>query len=194
MRLASRLLPLLQRFTVNRLEGRVGVASVETARLPSKPGRRDRVRAMATRGEHLVRSDRRSSTAAALLGRLAGPAFAGARSAARAAGAGGIEATLPDGSRRRIGFPSAGPVADRHDPQLAGAGAAGHVRIRRLVSAWETGEWSSPDPVPLFDLFMLNGRAWGNRPGQGRQRVGSTHAHRCATMGPARRREHRRAL
>jgi len=28
--------------------------------------------------------------------------------------------------------------------------------------AWEQGEWSSPDPVPLFALFMLNGEALGD--------------------------------
>src|SRR3546814_20084245 len=28
--------------------------------------------------------------------------------------------------------------------------------------AWEKGEWSSPDPVPLFDLFMRNGRSLGS--------------------------------
>jgi cyclopropane-fatty-acyl-phospholipid synthase len=27
--------------------------------------------------------------------------------------------------------------------------------------AWARGEWSSPDPVPLFDLFMLNGESLG---------------------------------
>ena len=27
--------------------------------------------------------------------------------------------------------------------------------------AWEAGEWTSPDPVPLFALFMANGDALG---------------------------------
>jgi cyclopropane-fatty-acyl-phospholipid synthase len=38
---------------------------------------------------------------------------------------------------------------------LATSGSVGWYR------AWEKGEWSSPDPVPLFDLFMRNGVALG---------------------------------
>lgn len=75
---------------------------------------------------------------------------------------GAIEATLPDGTRRLIGGHGAGPVA-----------AIRLVRWRalwRLVSAgsigwyegWEAGDWTSPDPVPIFDLFVRNRRALGN--------------------------------
>ncbi len=74
---------------------------------------------------------------------------------------GAIEATLPDGSRRLLGGRRDGPVA-----------IVGVVRWRalwRLVSAgsvgwyegWAAGDWTSPDPVPLFDLFMRNRRALG---------------------------------
>ena len=74
---------------------------------------------------------------------------------------GGIDATLPDGSRRCLGFRTEGPVAVvrlnswRAMLRLATSGSVGWYK------AWEKGEWESPDPVPLFDLFMRNGRALG---------------------------------
>jgi cyclopropane-fatty-acyl-phospholipid synthase len=39
--------------------------------------------------------------------------------------------------------------------RLATSGSVGWYR------AWERGEWSSPDPVPLFDLFMRNAAPLG---------------------------------
>ncbi len=69
---------------------------------------------------------------------------------------GGIEATLPDGACRILGCRAPGPVAqvDLRDwralLRLMAGGSAGWYR------AWELGEWTSPDPVPLFDLFMRN--------------------------------------
>ena len=67
---------------------------------------------MSTRGDHLVRADRRFSTGGLALLKPLAPAFrilldkidAGLL-------AGGIEATLPDGSHRRLGFRTDGPVA-----------------------------------------------------------------------------------
>lgn len=76
--------------------------------------------------------------------------------------AGAIEATLPDGSRRRLGGRGEGPVAVvvlhrwRAMLRLATGGSAG------WYEGWVAGDWSSPDPVPLFDLFMRNARALGN--------------------------------
>ena len=70
--------------------------------------------------------------------------------------AGAIEAWLPDGSYRILGGRAPGPVAEvtmaswRALVRLARGGSVGWYR------AWEKGEWSSPDPVPLFDLFMRN--------------------------------------
>jgi cyclopropane-fatty-acyl-phospholipid synthase len=69
---------------------------------------------------------------------------------------GGIEAALPDGSVRVLGCRTVGPVAIveltswRALVRLATGGSAG------WYEAWEAGEWSSPDPVPLFDLFVRN--------------------------------------
>lgn len=76
--------------------------------------------------------------------------------------AGAIEADLPDGTHRRIGGRGEGPV--------------GHITVRRwraLVrlatggsigwyDGWEAGDWASPDPVPIFNLFMRNRRTLGD--------------------------------
>jgi len=117
---------------------------------------------MASRGQHLVQSGLRFANGSGVLGRLAGPAFARLLDHLhKRLEQGGIEATLPDGSRRRIGFHRPGPVAIVHLNswlslvRLATSGSVGWYR------AWEKGEWSSPDPVPLFDLFMRNGASLG---------------------------------
>jgi cyclopropane-fatty-acyl-phospholipid synthase len=75
---------------------------------------------------------------------------------------GAIEATLPDGSARLIGGRVDGPVATvavhrwRALWRLATAGSVG------WYEGWEAGDWSSPDAVPLFDLFMRNRVALGD--------------------------------
>ncbi len=75
--------------------------------------------------------------------------------------AGSIEAALPDGTHRVLGGRGAGPVAIveiaswRALIRLAMGGSAG------WYVAWSRGEWRSPDPVPLFDLFMRNRRPLG---------------------------------
>jgi cyclopropane-fatty-acyl-phospholipid synthase len=69
---------------------------------------------------------------------------------------GGIEATLPDGTRRLLGGRVDGPLPVvivhrwRALVRLATAGSVG------WYEGWAAGDWSSPDPVPLFDLFMRN--------------------------------------
>ena len=75
--------------------------------------------------------------------------------------AGGIDLTLPDGGHRRLGFRADGPVAVVHLKswyalvRLATSGSIGWYR------ASAKGEWTSPDPVPLFTLFMLNRESLG---------------------------------
>lgn len=75
---------------------------------------------------------------------------------------GTLEGHLPDGSVRILGGRGKGPTAVVHLHhwaalvRLALSGSVGWYR------AWEAGEWSSPDPVPLFDLFMRNGETLGN--------------------------------
>lgn len=75
---------------------------------------------------------------------------------------GAIHAELPDGSRRTLGGRAPGFEARvvLHSVnallRLATAGSVG------WYEAWERGEWSSPDPVPLFALFMDNASALGS--------------------------------
>ena len=115
------------------------------------------------RGRHLVSADRSFVTGGGLVARLFGGSFhrildrvdAGLKH-------GGIEATLPDGSRRRLGGRAPGPIPVVHLHswnalvRLMTSGSVGWYK------AWELGEWSSPDPVPLFDLFMRNGESLGD--------------------------------
>lgn len=117
---------------------------------------------MATRGEHLVKADRRFATGAGLLGRLAAPGFKHILDHIHdRLQHGGIEANLPDGSQRRIGFHRPGPVAVVKINswlalvRLTTSGSVGWYK------AWAADEWSSPDPVPLFELFMLNAASLG---------------------------------
>ncbi len=73
-----------------------------------------------------------------------------------------IEAVLPGGHFRIIGGHAPGPVARielrrwRALLRLARSGSVG------WYVAWEKGEWASPDPVALFELFMLNRSSLGN--------------------------------
>lgn len=75
---------------------------------------------------------------------------------------GSIRATLPDGSTRLLGGRADGfdAAVHLHDARallrLATSGSVGWYQ------AWEAGEWSSPDAVPLFALFMDNADALGN--------------------------------
>jgi len=116
-----------------------------------------------SRGEHLVRADRRFATGVGLLGRIAAPAFARVLDQLDARlREGGIHATLPSGERRRIGFhePGPEPVVQLNSwmalVRLATSGSVGWYK------AWEREEWTSPDPVPLFDLFMRNAASLGD--------------------------------
>lgn len=112
---------------------------------------------MSTRGEHLLRADRGFATGGGMLARLTAPAFAKVLDEIhRRLARGGIDATLPDGSRRRLGFHSSGPKATvrlaswRALVRLATSGSVGWYK------AWTLGEWSSPDPVAVFELFSAN--------------------------------------
>ncbi|WP_294355763.1 cyclopropane-fatty-acyl-phospholipid synthase family protein [uncultured Sphingomonas sp.] len=75
---------------------------------------------------------------------------------------GAIEATLPDGTHRLLGGRADGPVAIvsvrrwRALWRLVSAGSIG------WYEGWEAGDWSSPNLVPIFDLFMRNRVALGD--------------------------------
>ncbi len=118
---------------------------------------------MSTRGEHLMRGGLLFVNGSGLLGRLFARSFAFVLDQIEdRLAVGGIEVTLPDGSRRRIGFKADGPVAVvRLNSwyalvRLVTSGSIGWYR------AWAKGEWTSPDPVPLFALFTANARTLGD--------------------------------
>jgi cyclopropane-fatty-acyl-phospholipid synthase len=156
---------------------------------------------VASRGDHLVRADRRFATGAGLLGRLAAPLLAPAFARLvdqldRRLLSGGIEATLPSGARRRVGFHAPGPVAVvelkswRALVRLATSGSVGWYK------AWAKGEWASPDPVPLFELFTANAlslrdTARAKGPARWIQRRRPPPARQCPCPGP---RQHRGPL
>lgn len=75
---------------------------------------------------------------------------------------GAIMATLPDGTSRTLGDRAEGPRATltihrwRALLRLITGGSAG------WYEAWAEGEWSSDDPVALFELFTRNRHSLGN--------------------------------
>ncbi|PQM27361.1 SAM-dependent methyltransferase [Sphingopyxis lindanitolerans] len=133
------------------------------------------------RGKKLLRADRafRSGGALARLMALA-PARFFHRQLDRidtGLAQGTLEGHLPDGSVRILGGRGKGPTAVVHLKswaalvRLALSGSVGWYR------AWDMDEWDSPDPVPLFDLFMRNGEALGDA---GRSRGPLRWFHRAA--------------
>jgi cyclopropane-fatty-acyl-phospholipid synthase len=117
---------------------------------------------MSTRGEHLVHADRRFATGGGFLARFAAPAIDRVLDDIdRRLRRGGLEATLPNGIKRRLGSNAKGPRAVVHLAswmalvRLATSGSVGWYK------AWTLGEWSSPDPVKLFELFSANAAPLG---------------------------------
>jgi cyclopropane-fatty-acyl-phospholipid synthase len=112
---------------------------------------------MGTRGQHLVKADRGFAVGGGLAARFAAPAFARLLDQLhKRLARGGIEARLPDGAVRRIGFHASGPIAIVHLKSwkaLVRLGTSGSVG---WYKAWALGEWVSPDPVALFELFSAN--------------------------------------
>ena len=109
------------------------------------------------RGEHLVRADRGFATGGGMLARLVSPAFSRVLDAIdRRLDHGGLDVTAPGGGRHRLGFRSPGPSAVVQLSswmallRLATSGSVGWYK------AWTLSEWSSPDPVAVFELFSAN--------------------------------------
>ncbi|HWW66061.1 MAG TPA: cyclopropane-fatty-acyl-phospholipid synthase family protein [Sphingomonadaceae bacterium] len=114
------------------------------------------------RGQHLVTADRGFATGAGRLARLVAPGFHRLLDRIdRGLAAGAIDAILPDGTRRLLGGIAPGPlpIVELHSwrplLRLMTTGSVGWYR------GWAEGEWSSPNPVALFELFMLNRRTLG---------------------------------
>jgi len=115
------------------------------------------------RGEHLVRADRGFATGGGMLARLAAPALSHVIAELdRRLDCGGIDANVPDGGRHRLGFRSPGPAAVVQIAswmalvRLATSGSVGWYK------AWTMGEWTSPDPVAIFELFSANAVSLGD--------------------------------
>jgi cyclopropane-fatty-acyl-phospholipid synthase len=118
---------------------------------------------MSTRGEHLLLGDRGFATGGGLIARFATPAIDKLiEDMDRKLVSGGLDATLPDGSRRRLGFRGAGVEASLRlgswlaVVRLVTSGSVGWYK------AWTLGEWSSRDPVALFELFSANAASLGD--------------------------------
>ena len=118
---------------------------------------------MSTRGEHLVRADRGFATGGSMLARLIAPAFSKVLDEIdRRLTEGGIEVVVPEGEIRRLGFSADGPKAVVRLSswlalvRLATSGSVGWYK------AWALGEWSSPDPVTVFEVFSANAAPLGD--------------------------------
>jgi cyclopropane-fatty-acyl-phospholipid synthase len=141
---------------------------------------------MSTRGEHLVHADRRFATGGGVIARLSAPAIARVLDQIdRRLEYGGLETTLPDGSKRRLGFRTTGvrAVVDISSwmalVRLATSGSVGWYK------AWALGEWASPDPVKLFELFSLNAAPLGDiGRAKGPFRLVNALAHRLRDNAP----------
>jgi cyclopropane-fatty-acyl-phospholipid synthase len=115
------------------------------------------------RGRDLLDGARSFARKPGLLARLFAPGFGKILDRIdEALVTGAIHATLPDGSRRTLGGRAPGFVCQAELRswnalvRLATNGSIGWYQ------AWEAGEWASPDPVPLFALFMANGSELGD--------------------------------
>jgi cyclopropane-fatty-acyl-phospholipid synthase len=118
---------------------------------------------MSARGEHLVHADRRFATGGGAVARLLAPAFGRVLDEIEdRLETGGIHLHLPDGTRRDVGFraPGADATVDIRNwmalVRLATSGSVGWYK------AWTLGEWASPDPVALFELFSANAISLGD--------------------------------
>lgn len=125
-------------------------------------GRRGMSNRGISRGGHLLAADRGFATGGGVAARLFARGFSPVLDRIdRGLLEGGLDATLPNGRRRILGNRAPGPMAVvdlrswRALARLATSGSVGWYK------AWALGEWASPDPVPLFDLFMRNGASLG---------------------------------
>jgi cyclopropane-fatty-acyl-phospholipid synthase len=117
------------------------------------------------RGQHLVKADG-GLAAGGAVARLLAKAPAGwfHRQLDRidsGLAQGALEGHLPDGSVRILGGRGPGPMAVVHVKSWAALVRLGLSGSVGWYAAWEKGEWTSPDPVPLFDLFMRNAERLG---------------------------------
>ncbi len=103
---------------------------------------------------------------------------------------GGIHASLPGGISRDVGLRGKGPEATVRIKswmalvRLATSGSVGWYK------AWELGEWSSPDPVKLFEVFSANAVSLDNTGrAKGLFRWVNAAAHRLRDNAPGKARD-----
>ncbi|TVV70408.1 SAM-dependent methyltransferase [Sphingomonas solaris] len=152
---------------------------------PSTPTR------AAVRGRHLLKADRGFATGPGWVARLVAPGFHSVLDRIdRGLAHGSLAADLPDGTHRVLGGRGEGPAVIVHLAswrallRLMTTGSVGWYR------AWAEGEWASPDPVALFDLFMRNRLTLGGAArakGWGRLVNRAAHALRGNSKARARR-------
>ena len=109
------------------------------------------------RGRHLVKADERFLLGGGRIARWLAPGFErGLDRIDQGLERGMLDATLPDGRTRRLGGRAPGPHAvislGNWMPlvRLMTGGSAGFARSHF------DGDWASPDPTSIFELFMLN--------------------------------------
>ena len=115
------------------------------------------------RGARLTSGAQRFVREPGMLARMVAPGFAKVIDRIDAALiSGALHATLPDGTRRTLGGRAPGfecQVDLRSWNALVRLASNGSVG---WYQAWEAGEWASPDPVPLFALFMQHAARLGD--------------------------------
>lgn len=115
------------------------------------------------RGQRLIEAGRRFANGPALVSRLVAPGFRKVLDRIDdALETGALHARLPDGTQRTLGGRAAGfecRVDLKSWNALMRLGSAGSVG---WYQAWAAGEWDSPDPVPLFALFMQHASRLGD--------------------------------
>ncbi|MFN2100528.1 class I SAM-dependent methyltransferase [Altererythrobacter sp. MF3-039] len=137
------------------------------------------MKAEGIRGERLLAGAQRFERRPGPFARLLAPGFHKVLDRIDAGLAtGSLTGILPDGTTRMLGGRNPGfdCLVHLHDwralMRLATNGSIGWYQ------AWEAGEWSSPDPVPLFALFMANGETLGpTARAKGFWRIGAKIAH-----------------
>ena len=115
------------------------------------------------RGRELIEGGRRFARRPGLFARMAAPGFAKVLDRIdHALETGALHAVLPNGDRRTLGGRAPGFECEvlLHSwnalIRLASNGSIGWYQ------GWAAGEWESPDPVPLFALFMQHASRLGN--------------------------------
>ena len=117
----------------------------------------------AQRGRELLSGSQRFARKPGWLARITAPGFGKILDRIDAAlTSGAIYGVLPDGTRRVLGGRAPGfecEVQLRSWNALVRLASNGSVG---WYQAWEAGEWWSPDPVPLFALFMQHAGRLGD--------------------------------